>query len=73
MIADSDISKDEFITPQTGLGAGIGVGTEFSVSKQLKLWVNPYINMHGIIPVKKEESYLEHILDYGIKIGIRTK
>jgi Outer membrane protein beta-barrel domain len=71
-LADIDLSDNSYISSQTGLGAGLGVGIEFSISKKIMMQVNPYMNLHGMILTNKE-NYPERIVDSGIKIGIRTK
>jgi len=71
-LADIDISSNSYISSQTGLGAGLGVGIEFSIMKKIMISVNPYMNLHGMI-VTNKENYMERIVDSGIKIGIRTK
>jgi len=71
-LVDIDISDSSYISSQSGLGAGLGVGTEVSIAKSLIMSINPYVNLHGIILADKE-NYPERILDSGIKIGVRTK
>jgi hypothetical protein len=71
-LADIDISSNSYISSQTGIGAGLGVGIEFSIASKLMMSVNPYMNLHGMIATNKE-NYMERIVDSGIKIGIRTK
>lgn len=34
----------------SGIGAGIGVGVQFKIAKQLSLYFNPQANLHGLIP-----------------------
>ena len=72
LIGDMDITKDKFITNQSGIGAGAGLGAEFSIAKKLMMQINPYVNLHGII-LTNNEKYPERVFDTGFKIGIRTK
>lgn len=45
----ADLSKGES-ADINGLGAGIGIGLQVKILKQISLYVNPQANVHGIIP-----------------------
>jgi hypothetical protein len=34
----------------SGIGAGVGVGVQFKIAKQLSIYFNPQANLHGLIP-----------------------
>lgn len=78
VLADVDLSNplglssSKTLNSQSGLGAGMGIGGEFKISPAYYLQINPYLNYHGLLLLKKEENPAT-ILDYGLKIGIRTK
>lgn len=71
-IADLDITNAKYITSQSGIGAGFGLGGEFPVNKKFSLQINPYINMHGII-LADTETYPERIFDAGAKVNLIFK
>ncbi len=45
--ADLSRSKPD---PLNGIGAGIGIGLQVKIVKQISLYVNPQANIHGAIP-----------------------
>ncbi len=67
LLADIDITKEKVITNQSGMGAGLGIGTEFSITNKFALQLNPYVNLHGIVLTDKE-NYPERVFDAGIKV-----
>jgi len=72
IIGDIDLSNENYINDQTGIGAGVGFGGEIPVFKKFIVQINPYINLHGLI-LAGQVNYPERIFDSGIKIGLRTK
>ena len=72
LIGDLDITKNKYITNQSGIGTGLGIGTEFSMNEKLLIQINPYINLHGLI-LTKSENYPERIFDSGIKLSLMIK
>ena len=71
-IADLDITKNKYITNQSGMGVGLGIGSEFSINEKLLVQINPYINLHGLIQTVSE-TYPERLLDPGIKLSLPIK
>jgi hypothetical protein len=69
LIGDFDISKDSYITSQSGMGAGFGIGTEFLITEKLLIQIIPYANLHGLILTHKE-NYPERVFDTGIKLNL---
>ncbi len=69
LIVDFDITKSKHITSQSGIGAGLGIGTEFSITDKLVIQLNPYLNFHGLALIDKE-NYPERICDLGIKLNL---
>lgn len=72
LIGDLDITKNKYITNQSGIGTGLGIGTEFSINEKLLIQINPYINLHGLIPTKSK-NYHERVFDSGIKLSLMIK
>lgn len=69
---NADVSRNQYIMKQNGLGAGAGFGWELFISKNLALQLSPYLQMHSILSTENA-MYPEKILDTGIKAGIRTR
>ena len=69
LIGDFDITKNKQITNQSGMGVGLGFGTEFSITPNFLVQINPYINLHGLI-LTNSENHPERILDAGIKLNL---
>ncbi|AIZ64353.1 hypothetical protein PK28_12870 [Hymenobacter sp. DG25B] len=72
LLADVDLSKNKYISSQTGLGTGLGLGTDIHVSDRFAFTINPYLNLHGLWTIE-QEHYPERIFDAGIKAGIILK
>jgi len=72
ILADLDLSRKKEISSQTGLGTGGGIGITIPISKTFSFQFNPYLNLHGLIMLKKE-NYPERLLDYGVKVGVRMR
>ena len=72
LLADIDITKDNYLTNQSGVGAGLGIGTEFSITDKLAIQVNPLANFHGLL-VTKNEDYPQSVFDATIKVALIFK
>lgn len=66
------LSSSRALNNQSGLGVGMGIGGEVAVLHKFYLQVNPYLNLHAVLPVQRE-NYPERILDAGIKVGVRIE
>ncbi|WP_017731060.1 hypothetical protein [Nafulsella turpanensis] len=66
------LSSSNPLSNQSGLGASLGIGGELALHPNVLVQVNPYLNLHGGLPIKGED-YPERILDAGIKVGVRIK
>jgi len=72
LIIDYDNSKNNYIASQSGVGSGIGIGTNIVNTKKFGVQLNPYLNLHGLI-MTKQENYLERVFDGGIKLIVVVK
>ncbi len=72
LIGDIDITKDKYITNQSGIGATLGIGTEFSINNKFSIQLNPYLNFHGLL-LTNMENYPERVFDSGIKLNLIIK
>lgn len=70
LIGDFDLSKNKYLNDQSGLGTGIGFGINFPLSQKIKMQINPFINIHGLLMMEKP-SYPQRLLETGIRLGIR--
>jgi len=68
LLGDIDITKNKYIASQSGLGASFGIGTEFYITGNFSIQLNPYLNFHGLLLTDKE-NYPERIFDPGIKLS----
>ncbi|MBK7427383.1 MAG: outer membrane beta-barrel protein [Saprospiraceae bacterium] len=64
-----DMSLNRVMTDQSGMGVVIGIGTEISLSDKYSIQVSPYLNLHGLLLVNRD-NYPERVLDAGIKLII---
>ncbi len=67
LLTDIDISKEKYLSNQSGIGAGIGIGTEFLQSSKVSIRLNPYLNFHSLLLFQKD-NYPERIVDAGIQL-----
>lgn len=72
LLADIDVTKNSYITSQSGVGLGFGFGVEFNLSKQVAMQINPYFNYHGVF-LSKGETYPERVVDSGLKLNFILK
>jgi hypothetical protein len=72
LLTDFDISNNKYLANQSGIGAGIGIGTELLQSHKMSLRINPFLNFHSLILFEKE-TYPERIFDAGIQLSIMIK
>jgi hypothetical protein len=70
LMGDFDFSANEYLDDQSGLGAGVGLGINFPLSQKVKMQINPFINMHGLLMIEKP-TYPQRLLETGIRLGIR--
>lgn len=69
LLGDIDITRDKYITNQSGMGVGLGIGAQFKIADKVTLQFNPYLNFHGLL-LWENEMYPEHVLDSGIKLRL---
>ena len=69
IIGDFDVSKNNPLTRQSGVGAGSGIGGRVDLSGGITLEMNPYLNVHGLL-LAKGDMYPERILDSGVKLSV---
>ena len=72
LLGDIDISKEKYIASQSGIGASIGPGVEFSLTDKFAIQLNPYLNFHGLLLTNKDR-HPERIFDPGIKLNLVLK
>ncbi|WP_224995298.1 outer membrane beta-barrel protein [Cesiribacter sp. SM1] len=78
LMADIDLSNNmgvdssRNLNSQSGAGVGFGIGGELSLFNSIYLQLNPYMNLHGVLLVQRENNP-GRILDAGIRLGIRTR
>jgi hypothetical protein len=68
-IGDIDVTQSRYITSQSGVGAGLGIGGRVSVSKNMSMELNPYLNFHGLF-LANSDLYPERVLDSGVKLSV---
>lgn len=67
-LADIDVTKDSYITSQSGMGATVGAGAEFIITNSFSIQFNPYINFHGLL-LTQSDDYPERVLESAVKIN----
>lgn len=68
IIGDIDITNKKVMTNQTGLGASLGIGTEYFVTNKFSIQPNPYLNVHGLL-LTNGGKYPARIVDAGIQLS----
>lgn len=69
LIGIIDITKDKYLSNQSGLGIALGMGAEFPINDKLFIQLNPYLNLHGLL-LAHGDNYPERVLDAGIKLNL---
>lgn len=72
VIGDIDITRNKYIANQSGIGASLGIGTEFPINDKFSIQLNPYLNFHGLL-LTNNETYPERIFDSGVKLSFILK
>ncbi|HEY0741054.1 MAG TPA: hypothetical protein VGD40_06300 [Chryseosolibacter sp.] len=68
LIADVDVTPNRYITNQSGVGAGFGIGAQVPIRKKFLVQLNPYLNFHGLL-MADTDQYPERVLDSGVKLS----
>jgi hypothetical protein len=66
---DVDVSSSSPIQSQFGIGSMLGVGVKYNFATGISIFANPYIKVHGLIPVSFS-AYNQSILESAIRFGI---
>ncbi len=69
LIGGLDITRNKVITEQSGIGAGLGLGTRFTIVPGFSAELNPYLNFHGLL-LTNRDKYPERVLDAGVKLNL---
>lgn len=69
LIGNLDITNHKVITEQSGIGAGLGLGTRFTIVPGFFAELNPYLNFHGLL-LTNRDKYPERVLDAGVKLNL---
>jgi len=72
LMIDIDLAKNNRIASQSGIGSGIGIGTNIVNTEKIGIQLNPYLNLHGLI-MANQKNYPERMLDAGIKLIVVVK
>lgn len=72
LIGDIDVTKNKYMTNQSGIGAGLGIGTELAITNKFAIQLNPYLNLHGLL-LTNSSNHPERLLDGGIKLSLVIK
>ncbi|WP_108821741.1 outer membrane beta-barrel protein [Dysgonomonas sp. Marseille-P4361] len=67
-LLDFEVSKNNSVNKQSGLGTVLGIGGKYDFDSGLSIFVNPYHKMHVWIPFPLS-SYHQRFSEYGLKIG----
>lgn len=66
----SDFSSSMPIDSQTGLGATIGAGLQYTLKERFTLFVNPYSKAHSLVSFSGRSQYKQHLFESGFRVGI---
>lgn len=69
-LADIDVSKENVIDNQTGLGALGGIGAEYTFKHRLNLFFNPSVQSHALVKFTSSD-YPKRIFESGYRFGLR--
>jgi len=60
------------ITDQTGLGAILGLGVQYTFHPMLTVFVNPYGKLYSMVPFTFD-NYPQRVLESGLRFGVRFR
>lgn len=69
LLVDFDITLDELVDNQSGIGSMLGVGFGYDFKSGISLYANPYVQAHTLLPFMRER-YHERLLEQGIRFGV---
>jgi Outer membrane protein beta-barrel domain len=67
-----NVSKNNSVDDQTGLGYFLGLGLKYDFKSGLSLFVNPYMSNHSLIPFATKK-YHQILSDNGLRFGLTFK
>ncbi len=67
LLLDIDASSSSPIS--SGVGAIVGIGTQYEFNNGIGLFVNPYAKMHALISISSEK-YPLRMLEAGVRVGL---
>ena len=69
---DFDLSNNDFVNSQTGMGFLLGFGFEKELTERLSIYCLPYYKYHALVPFPL--SFGNHNLsELGLRIGCHVK
>lgn len=69
LLVDFDITLDELVDSQSGIGSMLGLGFGYDFKSGISLYANPYVQAHTLVPFM-HERYYERLLEQGIRFGV---
>lgn len=69
LLLDFETSSSKNIDKQSGMGAVLGIGTQYEFNNGLGLFINPYSKIHALIPFPAE-TYHQRLLEWGVRVGV---
>lgn len=69
ILMDIDVSSDNALDSQNGIGALLGIGVNYDFDFGASLFVNPYIKAHSLISFTSD-SNPQRLMESGIRIGL---
>lgn len=66
---DFDLSRDNNLDSQTGLGINLGIGAKYDFKSGVSVFVNPYLKYHSAIPFNPKK-YRDHLGEEAFRFGV---
>jgi hypothetical protein len=70
LLLSSDFTTSMPIDSQTGLGATVGAGLQYTFKERFTLFVNPYSKAHSLVSFSGRSQYQQHLFESGFRVGL---
>ena len=69
LLADVDVSSKPYIARQSGIGSGLSLGGQISLSNNVTLWLTPYLQLHNLLSWEGSD-HKQRVAEAGFRLGL---